>query len=113
MIILYLKSNNQFLQAIMGFPKVKEENSKLLFANGKVIINDLTKAGWDYYEDKIIEPQYTEDEEGEVVEKPIYMKDLGLTPIAERPLSLKEEVDQLEGRVNEMKKDIEDLKRIK
>jgi len=103
MIILYLKSNNQFLQAIMGFPKVKEETSKLLFANGKVIINDLTKAGWGYYEDKIIEPQYT-DEEGELVEKPIYMKDLDLTPIAERPPSLKEEVDQLNERVSSLEK---------
>ena len=77
MIVLYLKENNQFLQAIPGFPEVREENNKLLFANDRVIINDLTKAGWGYYKDKYIERQY--DEEG--IELPIYMDDLDLEPM--------------------------------
>lgn len=77
MIVLYLKENNQFLQAIPNFPEVVEDGNKLCFPDGKVIINDLTKAGWGYYKDKYIERQYDEDE----MELPIYMDDLDLEPM--------------------------------
>jgi len=106
MIVTYLKENGQVISIVEGFPKVWEENNQLLIENGVCpLLNNLTKAGWGYYEDKPIERQY--DEEG--MELPLYMKDLDLTS-AERPLSMEEEVAQLKTKVNKLDEDVKKLK---
>ena len=86
MIITFLKENGLVISIVMGFPKVWEEDNQLLIENGLCpLLNDLTKSGWGYYEDKYIEREYDEYE----TELPLYMKDLDLKPVAERPPSLK------------------------
>ena len=80
MIVTYLNSG-QVVSIIQGFPKVWEENNQLLIENGVCpLLNDLTKAGWGYYEDKDIR-EY--DEEGNEI--PIYMDDLDLIPVLPTP----------------------------
>jgi len=77
MIVLYLKNNNQFLQAVKGFPELKEGANKLYIeVNGvwKVAINDLTKAGYKEYPDQGI--TIPRDEEGN--ELPITLAELNL-----------------------------------
>ena len=74
MIVLYLKDNNQFLQAIKGFPEVMEVDNKLCFTNGTVIINDLTKAGYREYPDQMFTIPI--DEAG--TELPITLEELNL-----------------------------------
>lgn len=107
MIVTYLKENEQVISIIEGFPKVWEENNQLFIEDGRCpLLNDLFKAGWGYYEDKWIERKY----DGADNELPFYMKDLDLKPVAERPLSLKEEVDQLKAKVSKLNKDVEKLK---
>lgn len=91
MIILYLKSNNLFLQAIKGFPEVKEENNKLLFPNGIVIINDLTKAGYAPYPDQVL--IIPKDEDGN--DMPITVDELNLTPMSADALSVSEHIGKL------------------
>lgn len=84
MIVLYLKHNNQFLQTIKGFPEVKEEGNKLLFAGGKVIINDLTKAGYKEYPDQEIDIPTEWDEELEMeVEMLVTLEELNLRDFTE------------------------------
>jgi len=110
MVITYLRESGLVISITEGFPKVWEEKNQLLIEGGICpLLNDLSKSGWGYYEDERIERKYSED----LIELPLYMKDLDLKPVAERPPSLQNKVDQLEGRVNEMKKDIEELKRMK
>ena len=43
MIVIYFKANNQFIQALKGFPELEERDNKLHFKGGKVIINDTDK----------------------------------------------------------------------
>lgn len=107
MIVTYLKENELVISIVMSFPKVWEENNQLLIEDGRCpLLNNLTKTGWGYYKDKYIERQYDENDN----EFPLYMKDLDLTPVAGRPPSLKEEVDQLKDRVNKLNEDVEKLK---
>lgn len=78
MIITYLKANGQVVSIIQGFPIVQEVNNQLLIEDGRCpLLNDLTKAGWGYYKDKLIERTY-DDEENEL---PLYMYDLDLEPM--------------------------------
>lgn len=80
MIVLYLKPNNQFLQAIKGFPEVKEEGGRLLFMDGTVIINDLTKAGYKEYPDQGIEvPKEWNKEAGMELDLPVTLGELNLS----------------------------------
>jgi len=62
MIVLYIKNNRQFLQAITGYQHVDEIDGKLMLGN-IVLINDLDKAGYFYCEDRKIEPNLVWDEE--------------------------------------------------
>lgn len=109
MIILYLKETNQFLQAIKGFPEVKEEGNKLLFLDGGVIINDLTKAGHREYPDQKIDIPTEWDEELEMdVELPITLEELNLrVDFTVQDLKAKRdlyaEVDELEGEIAKLK----------
>ena len=112
MIVLYLKHNNQFLQAIRGFPKVKEEGNKLLFTDGGVIINDLTKAGYKEYPDQEVDIPMEWDEELEMeVELPVTLEELGLRDFTEEELKertkltrdLYAEVDELKTRLDKIK----------
>lgn len=107
MLITYLKENGYVMAIIQGFPVVEEVNNQLLMENGTCpLLNDLTKTGWGFYKDKRIVKEMGEDE----TELPLYMKDLDLEPVAERPLSLKEEVDQLKTKVDKLNEDVEKLK---
>jgi len=79
MIVLYLKENNLFLQAIKGFPEVEERDNKLYFKGGKVIVNDLTKVGYREYPDQGFEIPTEYDEETEtIVEVPVTLDELNL-----------------------------------
>lgn len=83
MIVLYLKHNNQFLQAVRGFPQLTEQNNKL-YMGGKVAINDLTKAGYREYPDQEIDIPTEWDEELEMdVELPVTLEELGLRDFTE------------------------------
>ena len=101
MIVIYLKADNQFLQAIKGFPKVEEIGNKLYFKDGKVLINDLTKAGYAEYPDQKIEQKYASDEYGEPIEVPQTIKELNLRPMtaADRPRDLAAEIDDIKSRL--------------
>lgn len=112
MIVLYLKDTNQFLQAIKGFPEVKEEGNKLLFADGKVIINDLSKAGYREYPDQEFELPTEWDEELEMaVELPVTLEELNLRDFTEVELKAKanlsrdafEEIDELKADIKALK----------
>jgi len=82
MIVTYLRKNEQVVSIIKGFPQVWEENNQLLIEGGMCpLLNDLTQAGWGYYEDKIIERRYDEEDN----EIPVYMADLNLTPVLSSP----------------------------
>ena len=111
MIVLYLKDGT-FLQSIKGFPEVKEENNKLLFANGKVIINDLTKAEYREYPDQKYElPTEYDEESGTVIEVPVTIDELGLRGFTPEELIDKEnlsrnlytEIDNLKAKVTALK----------
>ena len=91
MIVLYLKDTNQFLQAIPDFPVVKEEGNKLLFDNGQVIINGLTKAGYAYYPDQLI--TIPKDDEGADI--PITLEELNLIPMSADTLPVSEHIGML------------------
>lgn len=79
MIVLYLKGNNQFLQAIKGFPEIEERDNKLYFKGGKVILNDLTRAGYKEYPDQPIEiPTDWDEKTDSVIELPVTLAELGL-----------------------------------
>lgn len=99
MIVLYLKESNRFLQAIKGFPEVKEEGNKLLLASGKVIINDLTKAGYREYPDQEFElPTEWNEELEELVELPITLEELNLRDFEEgepKPSADRDRAEQL------------------
>jgi len=97
MIVLYLKSNNQFLQAIKGFPEVEERDNRLYFKDGKVIINDLTKAGYKEYPDQEITLLY--DDEG--MEMPQTLEQLKLRDFT--PNELLEKDITLKSLANEIK----------
>jgi len=98
MIVLYLLKDRRFLQAIRGFPKVKEDKGKLLL-DGTVIINDLSKAGYVWCEDKTIHREY-EDIDGEPVEKDLFIDDLGLVLTEyKEPRDFGKEIDDLKDKV--------------
>ena len=108
MIVLYLKHNNRFLQAIKGFPKVKEEGNKL-YMGSKIIINDLTKAGYKEYPDQEIDIPTEWNEELEMmVELPVTLEELNLRDFTEADLKEKAklsrdlcaEVDELKTRLD-------------
>jgi len=104
MIVLYLKHNNQFMQAIPGFPEIKEEGNKLCFANGKVIINDLSKAGYGFYVDQEIKVPTEWNEELEMeVELPVTLDELNLIEFVPEPVrNLGAEIDELKSRVGKL-----------
>lgn len=94
MIITYLKSNNQIISIIKGFPSIWEHNNQLLIEGGVYpLLNDLTNTGWGCYEDKVIEKQY--DESG--IEFPLYLTDLDLQPIVGHYLSSSIHVGKLKA----------------
>lgn len=95
MIVLYLKENNQFLHSIPGFPEVKEDGNKLCYADGKVIINDLAKAGYALYPDQKIELKYEEDEFGDMQEVPQTVEELNLIPMSANVLPASEHIGKL------------------
>lgn len=96
MIVLYLKENNIFLQAIQGFPVVKEENNKLLFENGKVIVNDLIKIGYEIYPDQKVEiPTEWNEETREYEDVPTLVDELNLTPMSAEYLPVSEHIGKL------------------
>lgn len=82
MIVLYLKDGNWFLQRIWGFPELKEESNKLymlLHGAWKVIINDLTKAGYKRCPDQeVIVPTEWDEEMETPVEIPVTIANLNL-----------------------------------
>lgn len=99
MIVTYLKENEQVVSIIQGFPKVREEDNQLLIENGlHPVLNNLTKAGWGYYEDKRIERHYDENE----TELPLYLKNLDLVSVAEPLETIEERLNKLEQRVSGM-----------
>lgn len=115
MIVLYLKDSNQFLQAIKGFPEIKEEGNKLLLADGTVIINDLSKAGYKEYPDqKIYIPTEWNEELDMPVELPVTLAELNLrdftaSDLKERAKQLRDlyaEVDEIKEEIRELKKKI-------
>lgn len=62
MIVIYLKENNQYIMKIDGFPELKEQGNKL-YVGDKVVINDLTKAGYkEYPEQRIVIPTKWDEE---------------------------------------------------
>jgi len=78
MIVLYLRENHRFIQAIPGFPPVAEEQGKL-YLNGRAIVNNLEKVGYFYCEDKKIERKVVWNEDfGVMREVPQTVDDLGL-----------------------------------
>lgn len=94
MVITYLKSNNQVVSIIEGFPKIWEASNQLLIENGMCpLINDLTKAGWGCYEDEVIERQYDDND----IELPLYLTDLDLQPIVGHYLSSSIHVGKLKA----------------
>lgn len=115
MIVLYLKSNGQFLQAIPGFPQSKEEDNKLLMKIGgywRPVINDLTKAGYSQYPDQRIEwPMIEED--GEIIQKPratlseFHLRDFTQEELLERQKlsrDLYAEMDEVRREIAKVKK---------
>ena len=112
MIVLYLKENNQFLQAIKGFPEIKEEGNKLLFADGKVIINDLTKAGYREYPDQTVDiPTEWDEKLGMGIELPVTLEELNLrTDFTAEDLKAKMD---LAAEIVELKAEIDKLKKMK
>ena len=57
MIVLYIKENNRYLQAIPGFPKYMEQDNKLYIEiAGKMVVavNDLSKVGYSIFPDQEI-----------------------------------------------------------
>lgn len=95
MIVLYLKSNNQFLQAIKGFPEVKEMGNRLCFANGKVIINDLTKGGYALYPEQEINVPIRWDEDlQDWVEVLPTLEELNLKDFTEEELKMKDNLER-------------------
>lgn len=94
MIITYLKENGLVISIIQGFPRVQEENNQLLIEGGIYpLLNDLSKAGWGYYKDKVIQRQY--DDEGN--ELPLYLADLDLEPITVDDLPKSEHIGRLKA----------------
>ncbi len=62
-----------------GQGDVAEEIGDMLYVNGHVVVNDLSKAGWGLYHRKEIYPRYEADMD---VEIPWLMSELALEPVA-------------------------------
>lgn len=106
MIVLYFRANNQFIQAIKGFPELEERDNKLYFKDGKVILNDLTKAGYKEYPDQLFERPTEWNETTEAMEElPITLSELKLRDFMPEELEdrekpdMKTRVDALEAKV--------------
>lgn len=57
MIILYMKEDDRYLQAIPGFPKYEELGNKLYIESQGVMVvaaNDLDRVGYEFYPDQIV-----------------------------------------------------------
>lgn len=96
MIVLYLKENNQFLQAIMGFPEVEELDGKL-YMDDDVIVNDLIKIGYALYPDQEINLKYEEDEQLGLIEIPQTLEELNLVPMSADALPKSEHIGKLKA----------------
>lgn len=111
MIVLFLKDNDRFLQAIPRFPDIKEEGNKLLLKFSgywKPIVSDLTKAGYKLYPDQRIEiPNVWDEELEDWVPKEVTVAELKLRDFTPEELSerkklardLYREVDDLKSKV--------------
>jgi len=104
MIVLYLKDNNQFLHRIQGFPELEERDGKLWWGS-KVLINDLTKAGYKILPDQDIPQKYEWNEDlGEEVEVPQTLDELnlrGFTPEEEDKLAAPAELRAAKAKLDE------------
>ena len=70
MLIVYLKDTKQLLQRITGDPVTSEKDNNKLYLGEKVLINDLSKVSYGYYEDAEFTPEI-EIINGMPVEKPV------------------------------------------
>ena len=81
MLVLYLKADEQFLQAIRG-PATFEIKDNKMYLENKVVVNDMVKVGYGVYPWQRIEPKYEYDPDlGEEVEVSQYMYVLNLAVI--------------------------------
>lgn len=90
MIVTFLKDTSQLLGTIPDFPEVREQGNKL-YLNGRVIINDLSKAGYAIYPDQIIE--ILKDEENN--DPPIFLNEINLIPMSADTLPISEHIGKL------------------
>lgn len=108
MIILYLKINNQYIMKIDGFPEVEEKGNKLYLKDGRVILNDLTKAGYREYPDQPFEIPTEMDEEAETTfEKTVTLDELGLRDFTAEEL-IEKQKPSLEERVTTLEEELKD-----
>lgn len=109
MIVLYLKANDQFIQAIPGFPEIEERDNKLYFKGGKVILNDLTRAGHREYPDQYFVVPKEMDKEEVISEKAVTLTELNLREFTAEELknlnrNIYAELDEVEARLLDLEK---------
>lgn len=81
MLVLYLKADDQFLQAIRG-PATFGVSDNKMYLEDKVVVNDMTKVGYSIHPWQRIEPKYEYDPElDEDIEVSQYMSELNLAEI--------------------------------
>lgn len=95
MLVLYLKANDQYLQSIRG-PRVFTIEGNKMYLEGRVIVNNLDKVGYEVYPWRRIEPKLEWDEEMDMeVEVPQYMSELDLQPITAADLPHSQHIAKL------------------